>query len=93
MGIFNKNDNSEKMSKAEKLLNQYGLSDLEDEERQLMIDMFNNGCFVNNAKVMSVLSGGTVQQITNSLLVDILKSNLVLIKQNDKIIKLLENRK
>lgn len=93
MGIFSKNESSEKLSKAEKLLNQYGLSDLSDDDRELMLDLFNNGCFVNNAKIMTVLSGGTVQQITNSLLVDLLKTNLMLIKQNDKIIKLLENRK
>lgn len=93
MGIFNKNEGSEKLSKSEKLLNQYGLSDLSDDDRKLMLELFNNGCFVNNAKIMTVLSGGTVQQITNSLLVDILKSNLMLIKQNDKIIKLLEERK
>ena len=35
MGIFNKNEGSEKLSKSEKLLNQYGLSDLSDDRRGL----------------------------------------------------------
>lgn len=48
--------------------------------------------YANSAKVLSVFSGGTVQQITNSLLVDLLKSNLMIIRQNDRIIKLLEER-
>lgn len=34
----------------------------------------------------------SVEQITNSLLVDLLKSNLMIIRQNDRIIKLLEER-
>ena len=33
MGIFSKNEGSEKLSKAEKLLDQYGLSDLSDDDR------------------------------------------------------------
>lgn len=85
-----KNKSEEPLSKSEKLLEEYGLSDLSGEDRELLLNLFENGCFVNSAKVLSVLSGGTVQQITNSLLVDLLKSNLMIIRQNDRIIKLLE---
>ena len=91
--MFGKKDNQNKVTKSEKMLEQYGMSELTGEDREIMKDLFENGCFVNSAKVLTVLSGGTVQQITNSLLVDLLKSNLMLIRQNDKIIKLLEERK
>lgn len=90
--MFGSKNTEKKQSKAEKLLDQYGLYDLDGEDREIMLELFNNGCFVNSAKVLSVFSGGTVQQITNSLLVDLLKSNLMIIRQNDRIIKLLEER-
>lgn len=90
--MFGNKSGEKKQSKAEKLLDQYGLYDLDGEDREIMLELFNNGCFVNSAKVLSVFSGGTVQQITNSLLVDLLKSNLMIIRQNDRIIKLLEER-
>ena len=82
-----------KEAKLQELMESLGVGDLSGEDRSVVESILSNGCFVNNAKIMTVLSGGTVQQITNSLLVDILKSNLMLIKQNDKIIKLLEERK
>lgn len=91
--MFGNKKSDSNVSKSEKLLAQYGLTDLDGEDREIMLDLFENGCFVNSAKVLTVLSGGTVQQITNSLLVDLLKSNLMVIRQNDKIIQLLENRK
>lgn len=91
--MFGSKKSDSKISKSEKLLDQYGLSDLNGEDREIMLDLFENGCFVNSAKVLTVLSGGTVQQITNSLLVDLLKSNLMLIRQNDRIIQLLEKRR
>lgn len=90
--MFGKKDSQSKVSKSEKMLEQYGLSELTGEDREIMKDLFEKGCFVNSAKVLTVLSGGTVQQITNSLLVDLLKSNLMLIRQNDRIIQLLEDR-
>ena len=90
--MFGNKSGEKKQSKAEKLLDQYGLYDLDGEDLEIMLELFNNGCFVNSAKVLSVFSGGTVQQITNSLLVDLLKSNLMIIRQNDRIIKLLEER-
>lgn len=91
--MFGNKKSDSNVSKSEKLLAQYGLTDLDGEDREIMLELFENGCFVNSAKVLTVLSGGTVQQITNSLLVDLLKSNLMVIRQNDKIIQLLENRK
>lgn len=91
--MFGGKKNEEKIPKSERMLEQYGLSDLSEEDRKIMLDLFEKGCFVNSAKVLTVLSGGTVQQVTNSLLVDLLKSNLMIIRQNDKIIKLLEERK
>lgn len=91
--MFGSKKSDSKVSKPERLLDQYGLSDLDGEDREIMLDLFENGCFVNSAKVLTVLSGGTVQQITNSLLVDLLKSNLMLIRQNDRIIQLLEKRR
>lgn len=91
--MFGNKKSDSNVSKSEKLLAQYGLTDLDGEDREIMLELFENGCFVNSAKVLSVFSGGTVQQITNSLLVDLLKSNLMLIRQNDKIIQLLEKRK
>lgn len=91
--MFGSKKSDSKISKSERLLDQYGLSDLDGEDREIMLDLFENGCFVNSAKVLTVLSGGTVQQITNSLLVDLLKSNLMLIRQNDRIIQLLEKRR
>lgn len=91
--MFGSKKSDSKVSKSEKLLAQYGLSDLEGEDRDIMLELFENGCFVNSAKVLSVFSGGTVQQITNSLLVDLLKSNLMIIRQNDRIIQLLEKRR
>ena len=91
--MFGSKKSDSKVSKSEKLLAQYGLSDLEGEDRDIMLELFENCCFVNSAKVLSVFSGGTVQQITNSLLVDLLKSNLMIIRQNDRIIQLLEKRR
>mgnify|MGYP000088367086 CR=1 FL=1 len=91
--MFGNKKEEDKISKPERLLNQYGLSDLKEEDREIMLDLFENRCFVNSAKILTVFTGGTVQQITNSLLVDLLKSNLMIIRQNDKIIKLLEERR
>ena len=74
--MFGNKKEEDKISKPERLLNQYGLSDLKVMAYKLLL-----------------FTGGTVQQITNSLLVDLLKSNLMIIRQNDKIIKLLEERR
>lgn len=92
--MFGSNKDNGKTSKSEKMLEQYGLSGLSGEDKEIMLDLFESGCFVNSAKALSVFSGGgTVQQISNGLLADLLKSNLMIIRQNDRIIKLLENLK
>ena len=78
-----------KEAKLQELMESLGVGDLSGEDRSIVESILSNGCFVNNAKVLSALSGGTTQTIANSLLVDILKTNLVLIRQNDEIIKIL----
>lgn len=78
-----------KEAKLQELMESLGVGDLSGEDRTVVESILSNGCFVNNAKVLTALSGGTTQTIANSLLVDILKTNLVLIRQNDEIIKLL----
>lgn len=78
-----------KDAKLRELMNTLGVGELSGADRDVVESILSDGCFVNNAKVLSALSGGTTQAIANSLLVDILKTNLVLIRQNDEIIKLL----
>lgn len=78
-----------KGAKLQELMNTLGVGGLSGADRDVVESILSDGCFVNNAKVLSALSGGTTQAIANSLLVDILKTNLVLIRQNDEIIKLL----
>lgn len=78
-----------KEAKLQELMESLGVGNLSGEDRTVVESILSNGCFVNNAKVLTALSGGTTQTIANSLLVDILKTNLVLIRQNDEIIKLL----
>ena len=78
-----------KEAKLQELMESLGVGDLSGEDRTVVESILSNGCFVNNAKVLTALSGGTTQTIANSLLVVILKTNLVLIRQNDEIIKLL----
>lgn len=78
-----------KEAKLQELMESLGVGNLSGEDRTVVESILSNGCFVNNAKVLTSLSGGTTQTIANSLLVDILKTNLVLIRQNDEIIKLL----
>lgn len=79
-----------KEAKLQELMESLGVGDLSGEDRSVVESILSNGCFVNNAKVLSALSGGTTQTIANSLLVDILRTNLVLIRQNDEIIKILK---
>ena len=78
-----------KEAKLQELMESLGVGNLSGEDRTVVESILSNGCFVNNVKVLTALSGGTTQTIANSLLVDILKTNLVLIRQNDEIIKLL----
>lgn len=80
-------------AKLQELMENLGVGDLSGEDREIMESLLCHGCFVNNAKVLSVLSGGTTQAIANSLLVDILKTNMMLIRQNDEIIKLLKEKR
>lgn len=80
-------------AKLQELMESLGVGDLSGEDREIMESLLSHGCFVNNAKVLSVLSGGTTQAIANSLLVDILKTNMMLIRQNDEIIKLLKEKR
>ncbi len=87
-----------KEKKAEKkdaklldMMEEFGLNELSGTDREVMESILSHGCIVNNAKVLSVLSGGTVQQITNSLLVDLLKTNMMLVRQNNEIINLLSS--
>lgn len=79
-----------KDAKLQELMTSLGVGDLSGADRNVVESILSDGCFVNNAKVLSALSGGTTQAIANSLLVDLLKTNLVLIRQNDEIIKLLQ---
>lgn len=79
-----------KDAKLQELMTSLGVGDLSGADRDVVESILSDGCFVNNAKVLSALSGGTTQAIANSLLVDLLKTNLVLIRQNDEIIKLLQ---
>ena len=83
---------AKKDAKLQELMESLGVGDLSGEDREIIESLLSNGCFVNNAKVLSVLSGGTTQGIGNSLLVDILKTNMMLIRQNDEIIKLLKEK-
>lgn len=90
----NKEKKQEKRdAKLQELMESLGVGDLSGEDREIMESLLSHGCFVNNAKVLSVLSGGTTQAIANSLLVDILKTNMMLIRQNDEIIKLLKEKR
>lgn len=84
---------AKKDAKLQELMESLGVGDLSGEDREIIESLLSNGCFVNNAKVLSVLSGGTTQAIANSLLVDILKTNMMLIRQNDEIIKLLKEKR
>lgn len=79
-----------KDAKLQELMASLGVGNLSGADRDVVESILSDGCFVNNAKVLSALSGGTTQAIANSLLVDLLKTNLVLIRQNDEIIKLLQ---
>lgn len=89
-----KEKKQEKMdAKLQELMESLGVGGLSGEDREIMESLLSHGCFVNNAKVLSVLSGGTTQAIANSLLVDILKTNMMLIRQNDEIIKLLKEKR
>ncbi|MFQ7609710.1 hypothetical protein [Blautia marasmi] len=91
--MFNsKEKKQEKLdAKLQEMMNSLGVGNLSGEDREVVESILSHGCFVNNAKILSALSGGTTQAIANSLLVDLLKTNLVLIRQNDEIIKLLRN--
>lgn len=79
-----------KDAKLQELMASLGVGNLSGADRDVVESILSDGCFVNNAKVLSALSGGTTQAIANNLLVDLLKTNLVLIRQNDEIIKLLQ---
>ena len=65
---------AKKDAKLQELMESLGVGDLSGEDREIIESLLSNGCFVNNAKVLSVLSGGTTQAIANSLLVNILKT-------------------
>ena len=89
-----KEKKQEKMdAKLQELMESLGVGGLSGEDREIMESLLSHGCFVNNANVLSVLSGGTTEAIANSLLVDILKTNMMLIRQNDEIIKLLKEKR
>ena len=40
--MFGNKKEEDKISKPERLLNQYGLSDLKEEDREIMLDLFEN---------------------------------------------------
>lgn len=79
-----------KNMKAQEVMAEYGLDALQGDDRALMESILTNGFLINNAKVLTALSGGTVQQVANGLLADTLKTNLMLIRQNNEIISLLK---
>lgn len=78
-----------KDAKLQETMEELGVGNLSENERMVVESILQKGCLVNNAKAISVLTGGTAQAVGNGLLVDILKTNFVLIRQNDEIIKLL----
>lgn len=79
-----------KDQKVYEMMEQLGLDTLSGSDREIMEDLLSHGCLVNNAKLASALTGNTTQIIANSLSVDILKTNMMLIRQNNEIISLLK---
>lgn len=79
-----------KDQKVSEMIEAYGLDALSGQDRELMEDLLSHGCLVNNAKTLAALTGGTAQIISNSLSVDILKTNMMIIRQNNEIINLLK---
>ena len=79
-----------KDQKVYEMIEQLGLDALSGSDREIMEDLLSHGCLVNNAKLASALTGSTTQIIANSLSVDILKTNMMLIRQNNEIINLLK---
>ena len=79
-----------KDQKVCEMMKQLGLNTLSGADREIMEDLLSHGCLVNNAKIASALTGNTAQIISNSLSVDILKTNMMLIRQNNEIISLLK---
>ncbi len=79
-----------KDQKVYEMMEQFGLDALSGSDREIMEDLLSHGCLVNNAKLASALTGNTTQIIANSLSVDILKTNMMLIRQNNEIIRLLK---
>ena len=67
-----------------------GLDVLTGSDREVMENILSDGCFVNNAKLLSALAGGATQGLAISLSVDILKTNMMLVRQNNEIINLLK---
>lgn len=79
-----------KDQKIQDMIEDLGVDTLSGHDREIIENLLSNGCLVNNAKALSVLTGGTAQAITNSLSVDILKTNMMIIRQNNEIIELLK---
>lgn len=84
------NKQEKKDQKVHEMMEQLGLDVLSGADREIMEDLLSHGCLINNAKLASALTGSTTQIIANSLSVDILKTNMMLIRQNNEIISLLK---
>ena len=82
-----------KESKLLEMMQTLGVDELSGLDREIIENILRQGCFINNAKVLSLMAGNTTQAINNSLLVDILKTNMMLVRQNNEIIHLLKENK
>ena len=90
--MFNGKEKKQEKQEAKllEMMQALGVDDLSGIDREIIENILSRGCFVNNAKVLSLMTGNTTQTITNSLLVDVLKSNMMLIRQNNEIIQILK---
>lgn len=90
--MFNSKESKQekKERKMMEMMETLGLDALTGTDREIIERLLSDGCFVNNAKILSALSGTGPQIVANSLSVDILKTNMMLIRQNNEIINLLK---
>ena len=93
--MFNGKEKKQEKQEAKllEMMQTLGVNDLSGTDREIIENILSQGCFINNGKVLSLMTGNTSQTINNSLLVDVLKTNMMLIRQNNEIIQLLKKDK
>lgn len=92
--MFNGKEKKQEKQEAKllEMMQTLGVDNLPGTDREIIENILSQGSLINNAKALSLMAGSTTQAIGNNLLVDILKTNIMLIRQNNEIIQLLKNK-